>query len=150
VMDTVRAPGRSVSIGAEVRRLNPHLFNSLEPEAKKLLNSSPLEPRRIRQRTKTTLTKTEAAALEYVRLMWPEWSFMPHALRLELANGCLYTPDLVGRHLTDPIRVFEVKGKHAWDDSIVKLKVAARDWAAIHFWIIWREGAHWRTQRVEP
>jgi hypothetical protein len=120
-------------------------------------NARPARPSRIRQHVKPKLNQTERDALEWLKRDYQmAYDLRPHAIRLELANGCLYTPDIIGSptaHNPDPyIRAWEVKGKHAWDDSIVKLKVAAREWPSIRFTLLWRERKHgpWLEQEVLP
>lgn len=139
--NTIRTPGRLVTIGETVRKLNPHLFAKLDPETKAVLDVAVEEApaKRIRQRSKPRLNQTERDALAWLKARLPAIQFEAHALTLELANGCLYSPDIVGKGPTDePLRVYEVKGKMAWDDAIVKLKVAARAWPMFRFWLIWR------------
>lgn len=150
---TIRTPGRYVTVGEGVRKLNPHLFAKLEPEAKAVLAAAPMSKKRIRQSTKPKLNQTERDALAWLVLQLPQISFEPHALTVELANGCKYSPDIIGKGpLDEPLRVYEVKGKMAWDDAIVKLKVAARAWPMFRFWLIWRDkrGAPWKWQPVIP
>jgi hypothetical protein len=121
-------------------------------------NARPARPSRIQQHSNPKLNQLEREALEWLKGDYQEDYYLrPHAMRLELANGCLYTPDIIGQPTPHnqyecTIRAWEVKGKHAWDDSIVKLKVAAREWPSIRFTLIWREGKHgpWLEQEVLP
>jgi len=136
-----------------------------EPEKPTGLSDRPACPsRRIQQHSKSKLTQLEQQALEWLKRGYQtDYYLRPHAIRFELANGCLYTPDIIGQptpYLPEPtqytterkMRAWEVKGKQAWDDSIVKLKVAAREWPSIRFTLIWREGKHgpWLEQEVLP
>jgi hypothetical protein len=126
------------------------------------LSNRPLKPiapdpqTRIQQHVKPKLNQTERDALAWLKAgNAPGYDLRPHAIRLELANGCLYTPDIIGVNISFPtlrLRAWEVKGKHAWDDSIVKLKVAAREWPQIWFALIWRDEKHspWLEQEVLP
>ena len=85
---------------------------------------------------------------------------LEEAITLEIANGCRYRPDAWSIHPTlmgDPVRplsitAWEVKGPHAWDDSIVKLKVAARAFPWITFNLVTRKDrlAAWSIVKVEP
>lgn len=71
------------------------------------------------------------------------------AITLKLANGLRYTPDWA----IPTERLFiEVKGPHAWDDSIAKLKSAAHEHPWATFWLVWRnkETGAWKTQVVLP
>jgi hypothetical protein len=68
---------------------------------------------------------------------------------LNLANGCDYQTDWPvwkGHKLT----IYEVKGAFQWDDAIVKLKVAARQFRRISFFICKFDEGRWRIQRVKP
>src|SRR5215475_11073312 len=56
------------------------------------------------------------------------------SINLNLANGCDYLTDWPvwkGNQLM----IYEVKGKKQWDDAIAKLKVAARQFKRITFYI---------------
>jgi hypothetical protein len=44
--------------------------------------------------------------------------------------------------------LFEVKGGHAWDDAIVKLKVAAERYPAFRFYLVKRPKKTWTMQHV--
>ena len=109
---------------------------------------------RIRQAKEPKLNKLEREALEWLKRVYTVYQLEPHAIRLQLANGCNYTPDIIGRPVGLPdekLRAWEVKGKHAWDDSIVKLKVAASTWPQIQFTLIWKDGeGTWQQQEVLP
>lgn len=65
-------------------------------------------------------------------------------LTLKLADGCRYTPDVMTIDNENRVVFHEVKGKHIWDDSKVKFKVA-RDqnrWALFEM-VQWSDG-EWR------
>lgn len=111
--------------------------------------------KRIRQRSSDGMNKLEREALEYLRYMdrlaRTGFRFRTHALTLLLANGCRYTVDITafgGKR--GEIHAWEVKGKHSWDDAIVKLKVAAHEWPSISFYLMWKENGQWQTQQVLP
>jgi hypothetical protein len=70
-------------------------------------------------------------------------------LTFALANGVRYTPDYVG-WLGERLTAWEVKGPQAWDDSLVKLKVAARAWPRVDFWLAWRVKGVWKLQKIIP
>ena len=100
----------------------------------------------IRQNRASRLNKTETAFLEHLRAEAdPRDSILSQALNLEIANGCRYRPDFVvvrPRGSADEgvlIAAYEIKAAHIWDDSIVKLKVAARAYPWIEFWLAKRE-----------
>lgn len=109
--------------------------------------------KRIRQRSKGP-NNLELEALGYLvaqdRKAKTGFKFRFHALTLLLANGCKYTVDIVGFSDGGKIHAWEIKGKHSWDDAIVKLKVAANQWPSIQFYLMWKEGGVWQTQFVFP
>lgn len=70
------------------------------------------------------------------------------SINLNLANGCDYLTDWPvwkGSKLT----IYEVKGPKQFDDAVVKLKVASRQFKRIDFYICKWDG-EWRIQRVLP
>ena len=80
------------------------------------------------------------------RILWYEYE----PLRLPLAGRCSYRPDY-GVALPGYRRAWcEVKGPHAWEDSIVKLKVAARTWPDVPFWLVRKVNKRWDVRRVCP
>ena len=148
---TIRARGWEVSVGDAVRRLNQNVFGKLDAETKEILNSAPLN-RRIKQKTKGP-NLLEQSAMEYLSerngLSRLGLTVRHHALTLLLANGVRYTPDITGfspKH--DKLHAWEIKGKHAWDDAIVKLKVAAHEWPNIQFYLMWKDDGVWQTQHI--
>lgn len=148
---TIRARGWEVSVGDAVRRLNQNVFGKLDAETKEILNSAPLN-RRIKQKTKGP-NLLEQSAMEYLSeqngLSRLGLTLRHHALTLLLANGVRYIPDVTGfspKH--DKLHAWEIKGKHAWDDAIVKLKVAAHEWPNIQFYLMWKDDCVWQTQHI--
>lgn len=112
----------------------------------------------IRQKTKPRLNKLETAFGEHLQqAMGGRKQIMAQAITLELANGCKYTPDFVmrgeaaGRPET-VLLAYEVKGGHVWDDAKVKVKVAARQYPWIAFFIVSRKSRNhgWDYQQVMP
>lgn len=103
----------------------------------------------LRQSAAPKLNKTEAAWLEVLnRDLPPEWRVLTQSITLRLANGCRYTPDFAMLHgPTGAARFYEVKG-HMRDDAAVKLKVAAAQFPAWAFWLVWRKGGQWQQQRI--
>lgn len=116
----------------------------------------PKEPKpRLRQKAGPKLNKTEQRFEIYLRQVFKTEPILAQSITLEIANGCRYTPDFVviqPRETPDAyvFRAYEVKGPHMWDDSIVKLKVAARSYPWIQFNICSRSGFGWRIERIHP
>lgn len=72
------------------------------------------------------------------------------AIYLEIANGCMYRTDWLVEVEGGRYEIHEVKGGKAWDDSIVKLKVAARLYPGFTFYIAQYKGGEWVVQKVLP
>jgi hypothetical protein len=102
----------------------------------------------IRIRQEKPLNKLEQECFGLLGLYIPKHRIIPHGLTLRLANGLKYTPDFVCHG--DRIQCVEVKGKHAWDDSIAKLKMAATAWPEFDFVLMWKDGHVYKTQPVKP
>lgn len=143
-------------VSESVRRLNPQLFGPAPSTA--IIWAAPVvgvakEAPRIRQARTPKLNKTEADFLDHLRAKYPRATVLPHGMTLLIANGCRYTPDFYLEFEGGDGRpaLYEVKGKKAWDDAIVKLKVAAARFQAFDFWLVDRlPRTGWRTARVYP
>lgn len=135
------------TVSEATRRLNPHLFGGT-PRA----SAAEVPAPRIKQARAPKLTAIENRVLFDVTRRHCTDDVRPHALTLELANGCKYTPDVVAvpRAAGGSITVFEAKGKKSWDDAIVKLKVAARVWPCITFFLVDEVSGALRYERVLP
>ncbi len=110
---------------------------------------------RLRQKAAPKLNKTEQRFEMYLRQVFKTETILVQAITIEIANGCRYTPDFFVIQPTETpgavtLRAFEVKGPHAWDDSIVKLKVAARSFPFVQFSICSRSGFGWRIEKIHP
>ena len=121
----------------------------------------PAPGRKIRQRKgPRPHSKLQEAFLRHLRaedlVAKRPREILDESLTLELANGCTYRPDVVvverhdlyGTELVQ-LTAYEVKGKHAWDDAIVKLKVAARIYPWIRWYLATRpELGRWHVEAV--
>jgi hypothetical protein len=141
-------------VGEATRRLNPGVFGLAPSPAP--VTTEPANPR-IRQNRGPKLNKTETAFYDHLRALYSADAVEPHAMTLVLANGCKYTPDVVvwSRDVEEPggVAMYEVKGRHAWDDAIVKLKVAATRFPCFEFFLVSRDDERpggWRIERVHP
>lgn len=137
------------------KRLNPHLFVGGEDDAEHdlieaLTKPKEKEPKRVRQNSKPLLNKLET---EYSWLLG-HWGEHVHAqsITLKLANGVRYTPDFFSLSSVGSGRpkAWEVKGKHAWEDSLLKIKFAAKEYPEIKFLLVWKEKGKWCQQEVLP
>lgn len=123
------------------QKLNPHLFGM----PKVVAAEKEKKPQRIRQNAKPLLNKLEA---EYLRILQVRRvGVRSQAITLKLANGVRYTPDFFQ---LDSVEAWEVKGRHAWEDSLIKLKFAAKEYPEIRFTLVWKEDGQWKEQTVLP
>lgn len=137
------------ALNQDIARACPRLG---EPGAPKFyLGGVSINPKkRIRQSSKPLSNQLETEFGKYLRSV--NWSGSPiyeQCITVRLANGLRYTPDWI-KLMDGKLYCYEVKGKHAWDDAIAKLKMAAslyRDW----LWtLVWKEDGEWRMQAVLP
>lgn len=133
-------------------RLNPHLFGhggegGAEHDFIEAVNQP--KPKRIRQNSKPLLNKLES---EFAALLTARgWLFHSQSVTLKLANGVRYTPDFFSfRSFVGNPFAWEVKGRHAWEDSLLKLKFAAKEYPGIKFFLVWKENGKWCEQEVLP
>ena len=143
-------------ISDSVRKLNPHLFGGVpapEPCAAAIPTVN-----RLKQKSGDGLNKTERAFFEYLKsgqpvedLVHDQHEIRPHGITLVLANGTKYTPDFFYK-APGNLRAYEIKGAHAYDDAIVKLKVAASQNPWLTFYLVSGDskGSPWKIQKLIP
>ncbi len=151
------------------KRANAHLLSPSGQVVGQLLRPAdkvPVMPahkpaKRLRQKDGDGLNKLERRFKEWHEANFRSRPLLVQAITLRIANGCRYSPDfvtVVERALpldTNPafqLFAYEVKGPHAWDDAIVKLKVAASLYPFIGFTLVsWDKTASvWRMETVKP
>jgi hypothetical protein len=104
---------------------------------------------RIRQKQGDGLNKTERAFLGYLQRQDTGARIYVQDVTLRLGNGVRYTPDFV---VTNEWRVsaYETKG-FMRDDAAVKIKVAARAYTWITFYLVTKaKHGSWDIQHVQP
>jgi hypothetical protein len=110
-------------------------------------NEAPRSPRRIRQDSKPLLNKLETEFLARVKDLYPNYPpVRAQAKTFRLCNGVRFTPDLscsLWPVDNGPSRetCWEIKGPKAWDDSIVKIKMAAHEFPEICWRFVWKDKA---------
>ena len=138
------------------RKRNPHLypeymkrehvFDRFVKEFDKH-HPQPQPPKRIRQSTKPLMNKLEQEWLNY-RVATCHDNPIPQSIGFRLGNGVVYWPDFVAPHFTS---AWEIKGKQSLqDDSVVKIKVAARLYPSIRWVLVWKHNGQWQEQVVLP
>lgn len=108
---------------------------------------APIVKPMLRQSAAPKLNKTEAAWGDVLRRGSGLYAVHEQAITLRLANGCRYTPDFATMLADGSLSFWEVKG-FMRDDAAVKLKVAAAQFPAWAFWLVWRKGGQWHQQRI--
>lgn len=151
---TTGDPRNWQNVSASTRRKNPHLFaegavgNPVLETAVGL--TKPTKPaKRIRQSSQK-LTKLEQEYLSMMIANHGSDSVYSQSITLRICNGLRYTPDAVVLCKGKDVQAYEVKGKHAWDDAIAKLKMAAHEYPAIRFVLVWKDNGRWQEQVVMP
>lgn len=139
-------PGYVLAANGEYYKLDPAVK---PPESKSI------PAKRIRQSSKPLLNKLETEWLHELERRFGPGKVRVQARKFKLANGCWYCPDFTittkqyaGDYMWDT--AYEVKGKHAWDDALVKLKVAAHEWPEVRFVLVWKKDGAWMEQVVLP
>jgi len=120
-------------------------------------------PDRLRQNHAPKMNQTEGRWFSQINCRFPNYPpVRAHAKTFLLANGVRYTPDFSASlwpflddrtgETTDSARetCWEVKGPHAWDDALVKIKFAAHEWPEIHWLFVWEDYGIWTIQTVLP
>lgn len=109
--------------------------------------------KRIRQKSDDGMNKLEREALSWLTTGWSPipCGLRSHGKRYQLANGVNYTPDFTAYDDNKREVAWEVKGPKAWDDAIVKIKMAAHEWPQVEWWLLWKDDeGHWLFQQVLP
>ena len=125
-----------------------------------LLVINKTKKQRVRQSPKPLMNKLEAEFFAILSAQYPNYSRpRAQAKRYRLGNGVTFTPDITastwprlnGINETcgaDCETAWEVKGDRAWDDAIVKVKMAAAVWPEVRWILVWKENGHWNEQEI--
>ena len=104
------------------------------------------------QQRRRKMNKTEARyeqLLEGRRLAGELRRHDYEALTLRLAHDCRYTPDFFVIAADGRIELHEVKGAHIWEDSKIKIKVAAAQFPCFKFYLAKWEHGEWTIAEVK-
>ena len=106
--------------------------------------------KRIKQRTKGPTKLESRFRTEVLSRLWDqsEVNCKEQSITFRLANGVRYTPDFVAWNIDGGLVCYEVKGPHAFDGALEKLKVAASVYPKIQWWLYWIFDGEWQHQLV--
>lgn len=94
------------------------------------------------------LNELEKRYLAWLENLRPTWLGV-QCITLKLGHDCRYTPDfwaLDGQGL----RAMDTKGEHTWEDSLIKIRVAARMFPFVRFLLVKQNGLVWDHKEVKP
>jgi len=130
---------------AEFQMMQARLKNPSGITAKPSLSAAPLKVKESTDEEK--LNKTERAYLAFLRSRRVRWIGIQN-ITLKLADDTRYTPDFWTIDDCNMLNAIEVKGFFR-DDAKVKLKVAARQFPFVTFWVVRRDGTGWTNEHVK-
>lgn len=110
----------------------------------------PKPRKRLRQSSKPLMNKLEQERYDLLKTDSLVANLRAQSLTFRLANGLRFTPDLTYDLIDGSRYVDEVKGKHTWDDSLAKLKMAASVYPEWRWRLVWKEDGQWETQEILP
>lgn len=93
------------------------------------------------------LNKLETRYLKWLRSLQPMWLGI-QCWTFKLGHDLRYTPDFIALD-KDGLRAIDTKGKHTWEDSIVKMKCCARLYPFIRFVIAKENGLVWSHKEIK-
>ena len=127
---------------------NPHL-NINNP----IVEIKSEQGKRVRQSSKPALNKLETEFKNYMLALCPSSVIHEQSVTVKLGNGVRYTPDLF--MLSDDYAdygerptFFEVKGPHAFDGALEKLKIAAGMYPEFTWILVWKDAGIWMEQVI--
>lgn len=96
------------------------------------------------------LNKTEAEFLRHLELgVYGKMdSIGIHCITLKIGDDCRYTPEFFTVQGSN-LRLWEVKGGHIWEDSIIKLKTAAQQYPVFTFVKAQKTKDGWQVKVVD-
>lgn len=106
--------------------------------------------KRIRQSSKPLMNKLETDWLNKLRSERPTVTYLPQSVRLKIATGAWYKPDVF---CFEFLMAYECKGPKfvkGCSKGLLALKVAAKEYPQIRFVLVWREKGQWFEQPVIP
>lgn len=110
----------------------------------------------IREPRPVEMNKTErryALHLESLKQAGDIHSYRPHAIKIQLADACLYVPDFMVTDNDGYIEFHDVKAffknknrVNIEDDALVKMKTVADKFPEFRIMAVWEEGGEWKRR----
>lgn len=99
------------------------------------------------------LNRTEQLYLSWLQNQRNQWIGI-QCITLKLGHDCRYTPDFWALD-DDGLRAIDTKrskkdGGHTWEDSLIKIRVAARMYPFIRFLIAEKHGEIFEHKEIKP
>lgn len=158
-MDVIRTPGRNVSVGDSVKKLNPHLFPSqastLRMQGVVVSGSSvaSIRPKkRIKQDNNPVLNQLETQWLSQLIVRYPHAVFHAQSWRVKIANGAWFKVDFCAT-IDGKWTAWEVKGPKQGKNvarGMLALKCACSKFPEVQWILAWKENGEWLTQKLKP
>lgn len=109
--------------------------------------------KRVRQSEKPVLNGLELQWFMHLQSVYLDAVFHKQAMRLKLANGAWYKPDICAT-IEGQLTCYECKGPKEGKNvarGILALKFAAHEWPDVVFFLVWKSPAGvWCQQRILP
>lgn len=96
------------------------------------------------------LNKTETDYLAILRAKPTVRWIGIQAITFKLADNCRYTPDFCIITEDNRFIAIDTKGKHIWEDSKIKMKMAARIFTWVRFVIAQKKAGKWSEYEFKP
>lgn len=137
----------------EIKRRFPHASDAfIAANATRLPEAVPHPPTwkfQLKQcGDESQLNQLETEYLSWLRAQGDDWIGIM-SITLKLGHDCRLTPDFWAFDASG-LRAIDVKGKHVWEDSLIKYRVAARAFPWIRFVLVKKDGAIWKHVDVKP
>ena len=107
---------------------------------------------RIRQDSGPRLNKIEQRWFDFLKATGTVENLSGQAIRFRLANGAWYKGDIAG-WIAGRLCVWDTKGGKKMKGvakAHLTMKVVAREWPQVQFFLVWEERGEWRQQLVLP
>lgn len=141
-------------INSKVGKSQPEEINRQlsSPTIPKTTSSAPDKNVQINLKNRMTseeerLNNTEREWLAILRTRPHQWLGI-HCLKFKLGFKCFYTPDFVTIEDDGSMVVWDSKGGHIWEDSIIKMKTLVRLYPWVRCMKPQKLNGHWKEHEV--